>query len=918
MTTLFKEPPSSDPIDWATIPEYSKWSESWLDIKDREVKDAIYQSSIKKAPGPDKVSFLIIQKAYQNLESRFNRLYRTLIRKGYHPRCWKIAKGVVLKKSGQHRDYTMPKAYRIVSLLNCLGKISEKILAKRLADLAESPDSDLLYHDQMGSRPKKSAIDSVLSLVHDIQMAKHRKKKSSTMFMDVKGAFDHVSVYQLLRICNRLGLPRPLIKWIYSFMSNRKVLLAFDGEESKIMPINIGIPQGSPISPILFAIYVRFLYDFSEAGDKRSMLELARYLSYVDDNSITISSDSHEKNCRILEKISHYLIEKGKEDHILFDHDKTELIHFFPNQSIDLDDARFKVKIGEKVVKAQESLKWLGIYLDSRLNFKEHVTQKVAEATRVFHQIERLSNTERGLSFQAMRQLYIACICSIADYGVPIWWSNQQYLLDKYQKLQNQALLKILGAFKHSPIRAMEIEASLPPPAARFNKICRSYALRTADFVKSHAIRSRLPENFFLNQGNMEIDRSKFLDWNTPISQGPQALGRKRAREDRDDPDYRPRNTRKHPTQLIRLLSLVAPQPSWRPQDLAQVNLEPNPCNNLVDLIDITISDQSKESQARTHRETINQWVKERSQIDDKIIVYSDGSQSERGCNGSGIFIANSDFSKQDSKAWNLGKECEVYDAEIFAIYKALEIGNDRVDIETLDIWVFSDSQAVLKGLAKGQNRANRALYGKIYNIAKNIREKGVNIHLEWVPGHEGIYGNEKADQAAKHGADWVEPTPNAIGTSISFLNRKLREEVLSDWSRLWQSQRTNQGKDYKQFDMKPRLKVNQRKLKKQTWSTMVQLKLAHGYFRSYLSRLPEYDSKICPNCDSNQNETPHHVILDCPSQSDIRKRTIRKLDIQDQNLRNLFLTNRGQDQLIKFLEESKIATRKWLLRLHY
>ena len=111
------------------------------------------------------------------------------------------------------------------------------------------------------------------------------------------------------------------------------------------------------------------------------------------------------------------MIEKGKEDHILFDHDKTELIHFFPNQSIDLDDARFKVKIGEKVVKAQESLKWLGIYLDSRLNFKEHVTQKVAEATRVFYQIERLSNTERGLSFQAMRQLYIACICSIADYG---------------------------------------------------------------------------------------------------------------------------------------------------------------------------------------------------------------------------------------------------------------------------------------------------------------------------------------------------------------------------------------------------------------------------------------------------------------------------------------------------------------------
>jgi len=212
MTTLFKKPPSSDPIDWATVPKQSKWSDLWPNIRDKEVKNAIFQSSIKKAPGPDDISFLIIQKAYQNLELRFNRLYRILIRKGYHPRCWKLAKGVVLKKSGKKRDYTMPKAYRVVSLLNCLGKISEKILAKRLADLAESPDSDLLYHDQMGSRPKKSTIDLVLSLVYDIQMAQHKKKKTSTIFLDVKGAFDHVAVYQLLRIYTKLGLPRNLIK----------------------------------------------------------------------------------------------------------------------------------------------------------------------------------------------------------------------------------------------------------------------------------------------------------------------------------------------------------------------------------------------------------------------------------------------------------------------------------------------------------------------------------------------------------------------------------------------------------------------------------------------------------------------------------------------------------------------------------
>src|SRR5215469_15167233 len=115
---------------------------------------------------------------------------------------------------------------------------------------------------------------------------------------------------------------------------------------------------------------------------------------------------------------------------------------------------------------------------------------------------------------------------------------------------------------------------------------------------------------------------------------------------------------------------------------------------------------------------------------------------------------------------------------------------------------------------------------------------------------------------------------------------------------------------------MQPKIKASQIKLKKLTWSTMVQLKLAHGYFRSYLTRLPAYDSEICPNCDSRQKETPHHLILDCQNQSEIRKMTIRKLDIRDQSLCTLFLTKRGQDQLFQFLTESKVATRKWLLQL--
>ena len=73
-----------------------------------------------------------------------------------------------------------------------MGKVAEKIIATRLSHLAES--TDLLNFDQMGGRRQKSAIDAILSLVHDIQLAKHEKQVTSILFMNIKGAFDHVSV----------------------------------------------------------------------------------------------------------------------------------------------------------------------------------------------------------------------------------------------------------------------------------------------------------------------------------------------------------------------------------------------------------------------------------------------------------------------------------------------------------------------------------------------------------------------------------------------------------------------------------------------------------------------------------------------------------------------------------------------------
>src|SRR5271170_1342315 len=301
LSTLFPKPPEKDPLDWHQYRSDPIWE--WPKVELDEIKTAIFTSSTKKAPGPDRISFKIVQEAFLAIPDLFYRVYSTLIDRGYHPRQWKEAIGVILKKSGK-RDETVPKTYRVISLLNCLGKTAEKIIATRLSYLAET--TGLLYPEQIGGRIQKSAIDAALALTHDIELARNRGLKSSALLLDIKGAFDHVSKNQLLGFCQRLKLPISICNWIESFISDRSIRLAFDGESTEKTKIETGIPQGSPVSPILFLIYIRFLFEEIDIDEEELELSIP---SYMDDITIRVSTTDLENNCRILQKIADKLVE---------------------------------------------------------------------------------------------------------------------------------------------------------------------------------------------------------------------------------------------------------------------------------------------------------------------------------------------------------------------------------------------------------------------------------------------------------------------------------------------------------------------------------------------------------------------------------------------------------------------------------
>src|SRR5204862_8172593 len=356
-------------------------------------------------------------------------------------------------------------------------------------------------------------------------------------------------------------------------------------------------------------------------------------------------------------------------------------------------------------------------------------------ATRIFHQIARLSNTERGLSFQAMRQLYIACITSVADYGVPVWWNNQKFLIEKYQKLQNSALRKILGAFKTSFYMAMKLEAAIISLRARFNRLCKNYALRIMQILKNHSIRLRVSASYSSYNNEAELDWEKYLDWNeknqaivieiaetSSNSESEQRHRRKRRKVKR--------KSKKEVSQLFKITSKIAELLSSLKTERIKQKWNASWAQNLTSLIDIQISELDKEKTAILHHNKIQKILKN-NKDNSNIILYSDEFKNEQLNKLGADVIYTTNLAINQSFSWNLGSGMKVFDAELFAIEKAFEIAFNNRQLNTEKIWIFSDNQEAIKRLKNSSLKSDLYYIQSIRKWAEKFQNNNIQMQLE-------------------------------------------------------------------------------------------------------------------------------------------------------------------------------------------
>jgi hypothetical protein len=343
-------------------------------------------------------------------------------------------------------------------MLIVLGKVLESIVATRLRDLAEN--NGLLPESQYGARPNRSTETALFQITERIKVIQQHNLIPSILALDVQKAFDNVSHPRLIHDLRKRRIPLKLTEWIKSFLSERSTSIRIADYTSEVEMVKLGIPQGSPISPILYLFYNADLLD--ECQDISITTDP---IGFVDDVNILTFSTSIERNCLNLEKVYQKCLTWAEAHGSKFNAEKSVLIHFIGKRRLG-DKKLTAIKLEGTRIKPSKTIRILGAFLDQHLSPNAHFKVIQQRAPALQQALKRLTQSTWGASTGTARELYLRAIRPAISYGAIAWFpalKEFKTLRNSLNAIQGRFLRIVAGAYKATATEALEIETFSEP-----------------------------------------------------------------------------------------------------------------------------------------------------------------------------------------------------------------------------------------------------------------------------------------------------------------------------------------------------------------------------------------------------------------------------------------------------------------------
>jgi Reverse transcriptase (RNA-dependent DNA polymerase)/Endonuclease-reverse transcriptase len=473
---FFPGPPQADLSDIAGEAQPTRTLNVAEEVSLEEIRGLIHSLPNNKTPGPDEIPNEVLKILGPTIEQDLARAISKAFAEGSLPARFNESTTVALRKEGKG-DYTLTGSYRPIALENTLAKLVEKALANRITSAAE--EHTLLPWNQMGARKDRSTLSAIGLVTTCVETAWAAKPGSvvSMLSLDLAGAFDNVSHERLLAILRKKGFPTWLVRMVACFLRARRTRIVYAGHRSEWIETRTGIPQGSPLSPILFLFYISELLESLQEPRTATI-----GLGFVDDTNLITWGTSAEENCQRLTE-AHKVCEKWARRHgARFAPEKYQLIHFTRNRRTAREDLASSIQLAGHHISSEEKVRLLGVWLDPKLTWGEHIAHATRKGIAASEALARLATSTWGPSVRNTRLLYTATVRAAITYASQEWSMRiARAKLSPLEKVQTSCLRRITGGYKRTPVAALEREVRLPPLPLYVEATTSQRALRASD-----------------------------------------------------------------------------------------------------------------------------------------------------------------------------------------------------------------------------------------------------------------------------------------------------------------------------------------------------------------------------------------------------------------------------------------------------